>query len=118
MIEMSNFYFCKFGQVEDIEVIIYPGNMSIEPVLFIMDGKKKVEITLSSNIYENDLGEFMLHTGLSGEYRDAANKVMRELAAEVVDLEHFIKYILKPAYKEKLMSIIEEEEKSGRYYKL
>ena len=53
---MSNFYFCKFGQVEDIEVIIYPGNMSIEPVLFIMDGKKKVEITLSSNIYENDLG--------------------------------------------------------------
>ena len=24
---MSNFYCCKFGQVEDIEVIIYLGNM-------------------------------------------------------------------------------------------
>lgn len=113
---MSNFP--KFAQVEDIEVFIYPGNMSVEPALFIMDGKKRVEITLNSNIYENDLGEFMLHTGLSGEYRVAANKVMKELAAEVVDLEHFINYTLKPAYKEKLMRIIEEEEKSGRYYKL
>ena len=44
----------------------------------------------------------MLHTGLSGEYRDAANKVMRELAAEVVDLEHFIKYILNVNFKFKL----------------
>ena len=115
MIQMSNFP--KFAQVDDIEVFLYPGNMSIEPALFIKDGNKNVEITLDSNIYENDLGEFMLHTGLSGDYRDAANKVMRELAAEVVDLEYFIKYTLKPEYKEKLMSIIEEEEKLGRYYK-
>lgn len=112
---MSNFP--KFAQVDDIEVFIDPGMVSVEPVLFIMDGKKRVEITLNSNIYENSLGEFMLHTGLSGEYRDAANKVMKELAAEVEHLDYFINYTLKPEYKEKLMSIIEEEEKSGRYYK-
>lgn len=112
---MSNFQ--KFAQIDNMEVFIYPGMVSVEPELFIMDGKKKVAITLNSNIYENDLGEFMLHTGLFGDYRDAANKVMRELAAEVEHLDSFIKYTLKPEYKEKLMSIIEEEVKQGRYYK-
>lgn len=110
---MTNYY--DFAQVDDIKVLLDPGTMSFEPRLLFMDGKKKVEMTLNSNIYENLLGEFMLHTGLGGEYKEIAERVMNEVASNVEQLDYWKMFTLKSKYKAKLMNAIKEEEKLGNY---
>lgn len=105
-----------FANVDGVEVMVYPGKVSIEPVLLFKHDGELVEMTLSSTIYENELGEFMFHEGLSGKRKVIAEKVMNELASNVERLGQMLMFTLKPTYKEKLMKSIEEEEKLGRYY--
>ncbi len=105
-----------FASIDGVEVMLYPGQVSIEPILLFKHDDELVEMTLSSTIYENELGEFMFHEGLSGTRKVIAEKVMNEIASNVERLGQMLMFTLKPAYKEKLMKRIEEEIKLGRYY--
>lgn len=108
----------EFANVNDVEVLLYPGNVSIEPVLLFKEGKQLVEMTLSSNIYENELGTFVFHTGLSDKRKSIAETVMNELSSDIENVGELIMFTLKPEYQKKLNAIVQEEEESGRYYDL
>lgn len=107
--------YVEFAQVNDIEVLLYPGTVSIEPELFIKDGDKVVSITLSSGIYENLYEEFFLAEFLPEKYKKMAKVVVDELATEVTKVGEFTQFTLKPEYKEKLMKAIDEKDKMDGY---
>lgn len=100
----------KFAQIDDIEVLVQPGNMSREPELFMKDKEKNkyVSITIDSHEYENSLGEFFIRDRMFNDYQEDALKVMNELAEKVEDLGSFRLFTLKNNYYEKLMSIVRE----------
>lgn len=108
----------KFATVDNVEVMLAPGRLGIEPVLLFKDKDKFVEMTLSSNVYENELGKFVFYEGLSGERRAIAEKIMNELSSDVERVGKLLMFQLKPEYQEKLTNIIQTEIEEGRYYDL
>lgn len=98
----------EFTTVNGVEVLLAPGRLGVEPSLHYYEGKKLVDITLSSNDFENGLGVFRLHTGLSGEQRKFAEAVMNHLAEEVHQVGHWTDYKIKKEYHDKLMDTIME----------
>lgn len=113
---MANFL--KFANVNGVEVMLYPGNMSVEPTLLFKDEDEFVKMTLDSNIYENELGEFMFHEGLSDQRKVVAERIMNELASNVEQLTYVRMFTLKPAYKDKLMKVINELIETKEYYNI
>lgn len=98
----------EFAMVDDIEVLVTPGDMSNEPRLFMKDGKKNVCITVNSNEYENRIGEFFINDAMSEVYQEKAFKVMNALSCETEDLEVFTMFTLNDEYHEKLMEMVRE----------
>lgn len=110
---MANYY--KFTKVNECEVLVDPGTMSVEPRLLLVNGEEKVEMTLDSNIYENKLGDFMLHTGLTDEQKEIAEKVMSKVAEKTVEVGGFTQFTLKSKYKKLLTDAVRKEEQLGNY---
>lgn len=108
----------KFATVDNVEVMLSPGKMGIEPVLLFKDKDKFVEMTLSSNVYENELGKFVFHEGLSDERKVIAEKIMNELSSNVERVGDLLMFQLNPEYQEKLTNAILTEVKEGKYYDL
>lgn len=111
---MANYQ--KFATVDNVEVVLYPGKVSIEPVLLFKDEDEFVEMTLSSNVYENELGKFVFHEGLSDERKVIAEKIMNELSSDVERVGDLLMFQLNPEYQEKLTNAIRTEVEEGRYY--
>lgn len=109
----TNYY--EFANVNDVEVLLDPGTMSVEARLLLVDGEDKIEMTLDSNVYENKLGDFMLHTGLNDKYKDTAEKVMSKVSEKTVVIGGFTQFTLKSKYKKKLTDAVKLEEKLGNY---
>lgn len=107
--------YVPFAHVDGIDVLLYPGTISIEPGLYLKDGDKKICMTINSTIYENALEEFFLQTLLSEPYLEMANKVVDELAGGTTKVGLFTMFTLKRAYKEKLLKIIDEHDKLNGY---
>lgn len=105
----------KFATVNGIDVLLSPGRLGVEPSLHYYDGEELVNLTLSSNEYENGLRTFLLHTGLSGERRKFAEEVMNELADEVEQVGQWTSYKIKEVYYNKLSTTIDELVKAGDY---
>ena len=108
----------EFTKIKNVEVLLQPGNMSVEPKLFFKENGKLVGMTLDSNEYENELGEFRLHTGLSGEQKVTAESIMNELAVNVEQVGHWTDFTLKPKYMKKLTVIIDNLVESKEYFNL
>lgn len=101
---MSRFH--KLAQVDDIEVLIDPGTINVEPRLLFKDGNKNIDFTLDSNLYENDLGEFMLNRRASEVHKDVIDKILDEIVHEMEDLGNITWFNLKQKYEVKVIEIV------------
>lgn len=108
----------KFANVNGLQVMLRPGNMSVEPMLLFKENEELIEMTLDSNIHENGLGEFMFHEGLHGEQKENAETIMNELADNIREIGHFRIFTLKDKHKEQLMKIIDELVETKEYYNI
>lgn len=90
----------KLKTLDDVELFAKKGLTEIE-LSIKFEGEEK-EITVNSVDFENDLGEFMFNDLMSSQFKELAEKVLKEVSADSEQVGPFKKYTLKEEYKQLL----------------
>lgn len=90
----------KLKTLDDVELFAKKGLTEIELSIKV-EGEEK-EITVNSVDFENDLGEFMFNDLMSSQFKELAEKVLKEVSADSEQVGPFKKYTLKEEYKQLL----------------
>lgn len=94
----------KLKTLDDVELFAKKGLTEIE-LSIKFEGEEK-EITVNSVDFENDLGEFMFNDLMSSQFKELAEKVLKEVSADSEQVGPFKKYTLKEEYKRQLLTLL------------